>query len=139
MTFIRPSKLLKQALVADAAVSSAVGVLQVAVTPWLVTVLSLPASLLLGTGLFMLGYAGLLIVMAVSRTLPKVLVQVVVFGNVGWGMAGGWVLVASGFHPTGFGIAFVGIHIVGVLVLALAEYLGLGQSAPSRPATAAVA
>lgn len=132
MTFIRSSKLLRRALVADAVVSGAVGALQVALTPWLDTVLALPASLLLGTGIFLLGYASVLIVMAASTALPAGLVWIVVCGNVGWGIAGAWLLIVGRVDPTVLGTAFVLVHIVAVLAFAIAEYFGLSRSSLAR-------
>ena len=71
MQFILPSRLLRTALVVDAVATGALAVLQVAVPDLLSRLLVLPRGLLLETGVFLLGYLLLLVVMARSARLPS--------------------------------------------------------------------
>jgi hypothetical protein len=61
---IQPNGFLRGALLADAAVSGAVALLQLALTGLLVELLHLPSPLLVGTGAFLVAYVALLLVLA---------------------------------------------------------------------------
>ena len=129
MKTVSPSRLLKLALTADAVVSGLVGMLQLAALDWLSQLLSLPRSLLLETGVFLIGYAVLLVVLARSARVWQALIGMVVVGNVGWAI-GCVVLVASGvLSPGAMGLAFVAVQAITVLVFAAQEFNGLIASA----------
>jgi len=129
MKTVSPSRLLKLALTADAVVSGLVGMLQLAALDWLSQLLSLPRSLLLETGVFLIGYAVLLVVLARSAKVWQALIGMVVVGNVGWAI-GCVVLVASGvLSPGAMGLAFVAVQAITVLVFAALEFNGLTASA----------
>jgi len=84
MQSILPSRLLRLALVVDAAATGALAVLQLALPDALSRLLMLPRGLLLETGAFLVGYVILLVVMARSQRLWSWLVRTVVVGNVLW-------------------------------------------------------
>ena len=131
MKTVHPSQLLKLALTVDALVSGAVAVLQLTAAGWLSELLLIPRMLLVETGVFLVAYALILVVLARSPKLWSALVGLVIVGNLGWA-AGCALLLASGvLAPSGLGVAFVALHIVAVVAFAGLEYMGLKASAPA--------
>ena len=131
MQLILPSRLLRLALVVDAAATGALAVLQLAMPDSLGRLLMLPRSLLLETGAFLVGYVLLLVVMARSPRLLSLLVKTVVLGNVLWALGCAALLATGAVEPGAFGMAYVAMQALAVLVFACAQYLGMGQSAPA--------
>jgi hypothetical protein len=125
MSILTSNTWLKRVLVADAVVSGAVAVLQLTATRSLAELTGLTASLLLGTGVFLVGYVALLFAMASRPRLPVGLVWFVILGNVGWA-AGALLVAASGL--TSLGVAFALLHAVAVLAFAGLELQGLRTS-----------
>ena len=131
MRTVLPSRLLKLSLVVDAVASGALALLQVVAPDALGRLLRLPPGLLLETGVFLVGFTWLLVVMARSERLWSPLVAFIVVGNVGWA-AGCAALLGTGvLEPNWLGLAFVSMQALAVLAFAAAEYLGLRQSAPA--------
>ncbi len=130
MPLILPSRLLRLALVVDAAATGALAVLQLALPDALSRLLTLPRGLLLETGAFLVAYVLLLVVMARSQRLWSWLVRTVVIGNVIWAVGCVALLAAGAVEPGALGIAYVAMQALAVLVFAGAQYLGLRQSAP---------
>jgi hypothetical protein len=138
MKSVFPSSLLKKALVADAVVSGAVAALQVALPDTLGRLLMLPRALLVESGVFLVAYTVLLVVLARSDRVWSGLVGFIVLGNVGWA-AGCLLLPATGLvQPGPLGLAFVGVQAVTVLVFAALEYGGLRASSLAAPPAGAV-
>lgn len=136
MPSVTPSSLLKKALAADAVVSGAVAVLQLAIPDALSRLLLLPRGLLVESGIFLVAYTLLLIALARSTRVWSALILVVVVGNVAWA-AGCAVLLGTGYlQPSALGIAFVAMQALAVLVFAGLEYFGLRESPAARTATA---
>ena len=117
MNTIFPSRLLKLALTADATVSGAVAILQLVAAGWLSELLNLPKSLLIETGVFLAGYAILLVLLARSTTLWSLIIGVVVIGNIGWAIACAGLLAGGIVSPNVLGVTFVSIQAVTVLVI----------------------
>jgi hypothetical protein len=130
MRTVSPSPLLKTALAADAAVSGAAAVLQLAAADWLVGTLMLPRPLLVETGAFLVAYTILLVVLARSARLPAAVVATIVLGNVAWAVACVALVAAGAFPLTGLGVAFLIVQALAVLVFAALEYAGLKRSEP---------
>ena len=129
MTNIHPSTWLKNALLADAAVSGATALLQTAATPTLVSLLGLPAGLLLETGLFMIGYCGLLIWLARRVRLSVIWIELIVAGNLLWAVGCAIVLLqAKTLATSPLGQAFVIVQAIAVLAFAALEWAGLKRS-----------
>ena len=128
---IHPSPLLKNVLYADAAVSGAVALLQLAASDLLAGLLALPVALLFETGVFLVAYVVMLVAMARSRHLATGLVLLVVLGNVGWALACAALTMLLPAVPTGLGIAFLLLQAAAVLVFAALEWAGLRASAPA--------
>jgi hypothetical protein len=131
MKTIRPSPLLKFALVIDAVVTGAVAVLQLSLPQFLADLLVLPRMLLLGTGAFLVAYTVLLVILANSKSVWRAIIELVIVGNVGWAIGCVVLLIAGFVVPSGLGIAFVAVQAVAVLVFAGLEFAGLKSSLPT--------
>lgn len=108
---------LKTALKLDAATCAAVAVLQLALANPLNALLGLAVPLLVGSAVFLLVYVALLLMMARSENIWPWLLQVVISGNVGWGLAC-LALAADLPGVTGLGIAYLLMQTVTVFVIA---------------------
>ena len=126
MQTIVPNTFLKRVLWADAAVSGAVALLQLAVPALLAAQTGLPNALLVGTGLFLVGYVAWLITLATRARLWTPLLWFVIAGNAGWAVAALVVSLALPLAALGQGFAFV--HAAAVSVFAWLEYRGLSDS-----------
>jgi len=127
-----PSPTLRRALWADAAVSGAAGALQLAGGDALAAAFGLPASLALASGIFLLGYAAMLVAMARAPRLHAALVALVVFGNLGWALGCIGLPAAGMLDPTLLGGAWLGLQAVSVLVFAAWEGAGWRASPALR-------
>lgn len=132
MNAVFPAPLLRAGLTLDAAGSGAMALLQLAATETLAAWLQLPQPLLLGTGLFMLGYAALTAGMARAPRLPVALVRLVVYGNVGWALAAALLVLGGVLSPSASGLGFVAVHAASVLGFASVQGLGLRWSEPGN-------
>jgi hypothetical protein len=122
---------LKGVLVVDAAASGALALLQVLGTGPLASLTNLPSTLLDATGIFLVGYAILLLALARASRVPSALIGLVVAGNVGWALGCMALLASAAIAPGPLGVAFVLAQAAAVLVFAALEYAGLRRSAPA--------
>lgn len=137
MKTIQPARMLKLALLADAAACAPLALLQIAMPQLLADQLGLPQALLTGTGIFLAIYTGMLLVLANSNAIWKSLADLIVIGNVGWAAGCIALAVAGIVQPNGLGSAYLLIQALAVLVLAGWEFKGIKVSGPaqmSRPA-----
>jgi hypothetical protein len=126
---IRPSSLLRRALLADAVFSGVAAVLLTVDAGTLAPLLELPEALLRETGLFLIAYTALVGWLSSRSSLPKVLVIMVIAGNAAW-TAGSIALLLSGAVTTNaFGDAFVVAQAIATGVFAELQYIGLRKSA----------
>ncbi|MBA3479213.1 MAG: hypothetical protein H0T52_12580 [Lautropia sp.] len=128
MQFITPSGLLKKALAADAVASGALAILQLAMPDALGRQLLLPRALLFETGVFLVFYTVLLVVLARSPRVWAGLITFVVIGNVGWAIGCAWLPTAGNPQPSALGVAYLAMQAAAVLVFATLEYRGLRSS-----------
>ena len=131
MLTVRPSPSLKFALLADACISGATGLLQLSATQSLSALLALPHAVLLGTGEHFVVYALLLAAMATRTRLWSAPVRVVVLGNGLWALASVGLLLSGALSPSPMGVGFVPLQAVAVLVFAALEWRGLRRSPPA--------
>lgn len=126
---------LKTILRLDAVTCAAVAALQLTLP--LSALLGLAAPLLIGSAVFLVGYVVLLLVMAQARHIWPWLLQLVVWGNVGWGL-GCLALAATLAGVTGLGIAYLVVQALAVFAIAAWQRrMGLQGRAPMpamRPA-----
>jgi hypothetical protein len=134
---VHPSPFLKFALLLDAVVSGATGLLQLAAADLLATMLDLPRAGLLATGEFFIVYALALLAMATRGRLWSGLVMVVVLGNSLWSLGCLALLLAGVLAPSALGIAFVLVQAAAVAAFAALQWRGLhGSLAAAAPASA---
>lgn len=128
MTTLAPSPLLAFGLRLDAVVSAATGVAQLLFFERLATWLVLPVPLLVGSGVFMLGYAALAAWMAQRDVLPHWSVWAMIGGNVLWAID--CLLLAFGglLSPGTWGVAFLLVHAAAVLLFAELQFFGMRRS-----------
>ncbi len=132
MTHVHPSRLLRAALVIDAAASGTLGSVQAAASSWAASLLGLPAGLVLATGLFMLAYAAALVALARSTTVPGIAARVVIIGNVGWAL-GCVALAAFSAQVTSVGWGYLLLQALAVAAFAALQGAGLARSTPASP------
>lgn len=128
MRTIIPSSLLRIAFLADAGASGLVALLQVFGGGTLSRMTNLPHGLVLGTGLFLLAYAALLVVTARSASVVWALVAGIIVGNMAWAVACMALLATDLIAPTGVGLVFIMLQILTVSSFAGIELAGLRAS-----------
>jgi hypothetical protein len=125
---IRPSLLLRRALLADAIFSGASALLLSLGAGALAPLLDLPQALLRETGLFLIAYAALVGWLGTRPSLPKALVAIVVAGNAAWTIASVVLLFGGWVTPNLLGELLVAAQAIVVGVFAELQYVGLRKS-----------
>jgi len=128
MSTIQPSSFLRRVLIADAAISTAVGALMALGAGALQPLLGLPAGLLTIAGVALFPYAAYLVWLATRAAVPRAAVWAPIALNLVWALDCGLVLMAAVLQPTGLGEAFVVVQIVTVLGFAELEFVGLRRA-----------
>ncbi len=123
-----PAKLLRLALLADAAASGAMGLLLLAGGAALSGPFGLPAALLQGAGAALLPWAALVFWMSRRPSLPGWGVWAIIGLNLAWVVESVLLLLSGWVSPTGLGIAFVLAQAAAVDAFATAQWLGLRRS-----------
>jgi hypothetical protein len=136
MKTTHPSRLLKAALLADAVASGMVALLHLLLNRYLSERLGLDSRVLLYTGLFLLGYANLLLVLAYTDRIWVLLLRVIIAGNAAWAVGCMLVAFMPGLALLPPASAFLGMQALAVLVFACWEYAGLRVSSGMRPLNA---
>lgn len=111
---------LRRVLWADAASCLGCGAVQLAAPAAL---FGLPQGLLLATGAFLVAYALVLGLVAARPRPPRPLVALCAAGNVAWAIGCGAAL--AWLAPTAWGMAWVVLQAVAVLLLADLQWMGL--------------
>ena len=125
MTVFQPSKFLRRALLADAVVSGATGVLMLAGASLVDRLLGLPAGLLREAGVILIPYGVLVGILGTRERLTAAAVWIVVACNALWA-AGSIVLLVTGpLAPTLLGYIFVIAQALVVAVFGELQYMGL--------------
>jgi len=132
MKAIHPSGLLKAALLTDAVASGALALLQLLLNRLLSERLGLDSQLLLYTGLFLLAYANLLLVLAYTDRIWVWLLRVIIAGNAAWAACCLMIMLDHGVVQP-LAAAFLGAQALVVLVFAAWEYAGMRASSGMRP------
>ncbi|HET7844317.1 MAG TPA: hypothetical protein VFL14_09220 [Xanthomonadales bacterium] len=137
MTRHTVSPLLRFALRLDAVASFATGLALVLFFTPLASLFALPAALLLGAGLFCIGYA--LVVGSMSRKarLPGWAVWAVIVGNFAWAAECAMLAFGDFAEPTYTGKAFLVFQAIAVFAFAELQWFGLRRSAVTTAPAAA--
>jgi hypothetical protein len=118
--------LIRRALLADALLSGAAGVVMIVGGAALAPLLNLPAELLIGAGVFFLPWTLALLWIARADTLSRAGAQAVIALNVAWVLAS--IALLFVLTPSPFGCAFVIAQAIAVGVLAELQYIGLKRA-----------
>ena len=136
MSRIIPSRILSIGIVVDSAGSGTLGLLHVAATTLVAAKVGATATLVQGSGLFMLAYATALAWMATRPTLPRWSVHVIVWGNSAWVL--GCVLLALWLPDLGtWAIAHLAFQAIAVTGFVVLQAVGLARSTTARSRRAA--
>lgn len=125
---IRPAPLLRFALIADAAASGAMALMLAFGAGLLAPRLGLPDALLRNAGLFLIGYAALVGVIASRAVMKKALVWAVIAINAVWVIDSVALLVGGWVSPSWLGLLFVAAQAAAVGVFAELQFVGLRRS-----------
>jgi hypothetical protein len=126
--FTNPT-MLRGALLIDAVVSGATGVLLTAGADALAALLDLPPALLRYSGLVLLPFAAAVAYIATRDVLSRPGIQTIVAANAAWVVASVALLFSGQVSPNTLGIAFVLIQAVAVAALADVQFFGLRRYA----------
>lgn len=123
---------LRRALIADALISGATGLLLAVGANWLSGWLGLSTSLLRYAGLFLLPFALLVFVLGRSEAPSRRACWAVVEVNLIWVLASLWLVLANP-EINGLGVFFVLFQAVAVAAFAGLQIAGLGKAATASP------
>lgn len=93
--------------------------------PWLADATDLPVSLLRGASTFLIARTAFLVYASRQPVISRSTIAFIVLVNVAWVLGSVFVIVANGIEQNGFGTAFVLFQSLGVLLLAMGQYLRL--------------
>ena len=125
---INPSLFLRRAILLDAIVSGAMGLLMTLGASMLASLLDLPDALLRETGLFYIAYTAVVGWLGMQQLMPKVLVLVLIAGNAIWGVACLVFLFGGLVSPNSLGQVFIAMQSIAVGAFAELQYIGLRRS-----------
>ncbi|MCR5882705.1 hypothetical protein LRS03_07490 [Rhizobacter sp. J219] len=131
MSNLHVTPFLRNVLRADAAVSAGAALVMLLGGSALQTLLQLPAWLMLGGGAALVAYVVFVAWMSRRDSVPRALVWTLVAINVGWAFDCALLAFASWLQPSAWGQAFLGVHIVTVLVFAELQYVALQRARAS--------
>jgi hypothetical protein len=134
MSHLPVTPFLRNVLLADAAVSAVAALVMLLGGQALQALLQLPAWLLVGAGAALVAYTVFVGWMSRRESAPRALVWVLVAINLGWAFDCALIAFASWLQLSAWGQAFLGVHIVTVLVFAHLQYTALqrGRAMGSR-------
>lgn len=121
-------RFLRRALLADAALSGATGVLMAVAAVPLAGVTGLPEALFRWAGLILLPFAALVAVLGTRERPARAAVLAVVVINALWVIDSVLLLVLGWFEPTALGVAFVAAQAIAVAAFAEAQAIGLRRA-----------
>jgi len=129
MSPFRPSVFLRRALLADALVSGATGILMVAGANFVAGLLGLPASLLQEAGIVLIPYGAAVAFLGTRERVVAAAVWAVIIANGVWAAASVALLGSGLIDPTWLGDAFVTAQALVVALFAALQHMGLHRTA----------
>jgi hypothetical protein len=124
------SPFLRNALLADAAVSGAAGALMLFAGGFLAGLLDLPESLLRWAGGMLIPFVALLLLIAQRQMVARATVSAVIVLNILWVVASVFVLVGGLASPNMLGYVYVIAQAAAVALFAELQFIGLKRSSP---------
>jgi hypothetical protein len=131
MNALHVSPLLRFALMLDAGATLATGGAMLVFAEPLHALLNLPAALMTGAGVFMLGYALVVALLSRRATLPRWAVWTIIIGNALWAIDCVALAFIGIYAPTALGIAFLLAQAAAVAGFAELQFVGLNRSTPA--------
>ncbi|WP_437729078.1 hypothetical protein [Sorangium sp. So ce861] len=128
MSFMTSPHFLRRALLADAIVSGATGLLMVAAAAPLAGLTGLPEALFRWAGASLLPFAGLVAWLGTREKPARGAVVAVVVTNALWVVDSVLLLALGWFEPTALGYAFVAAQALAVALFAEAQAIGLRRA-----------
>jgi hypothetical protein len=128
MSSVRLSPFLQRALLADALISGATGLLMFLGAGFLTGLLALPEPLLRYAGLALLPFAAFVVFVATRERLNRMLVWDVIILNALWTIGSIVLLVSGWVAPNMLGAAFVIFQAVVVGVFAELQFIGVRRT-----------
>jgi len=122
------SNFLRRALLADAAVSGAAGLLMAAGAGPLQELLHVPAQLLFVAGMILVPYALELVLLTRRRPQGGLLVWAVIATNAAWSLGSVLILLTGIVQPNALGCAFILVQAIAVAAFAEIQYVGLRKA-----------
>ncbi len=131
MSVFRRSSFLRQALLADAVISGATGLLMFGGASFLAPLLALPEALLRYAGLILLPYGLIVAYVGTRSRIHRGAVWAVIVINALWALDSLALLLSGWVAPNALGYAFVLFQAVVVAVFAELQYVGTRKPAPA--------
>ena len=125
-----PSLLLRRALVVDAILSGAFGLILLAGADLFADLLELPANLVRYAGLILLPFAGWVGRLARQERVARTAMRTMIAINLAWAFASVLILALGWVAPNVLGTLFLLVQALLVLGFAAVEILGLRGSSP---------
>jgi len=122
------SPFLRRALLADALISGATGLLMLIGANVLASILGLPEALLRYAGLVLLPYGALVAYVATREQLRRWAVWAVIIANAIWAVDSIILLLSGWLTPNALGYAFIIFQALVVAAFAEIQYIGLRRS-----------
>ena len=124
------SRLLRIALLADAAATTATALLLIVFSVPFESLLGLPPAFSRTIGYALLPYAAIVAYLGTRPQVSRGAVWAVIICNVIWVVDSGLLLMGSWIDPTPLGVGFVVAQAVAVAAFADVQFLGLRQMTP---------
>jgi len=128
MSLVAMSSFLRRALLADALVSAAAGVLMSFGADALAPLLGLPAGLLLGAGVVLFPWTAALLWMTRQTAVRTAAVWAVIVLNVAWAAESVWVALGGVVQPSVLGQVFIAVQALAVVAFAELEFIGMRRA-----------
>lgn len=127
-------RLLRSALVLDGVVCAANALAYLALASVLDGLLGLSVGLMLGAGVFLVPYAGMVLFAGTRKpAVPRTLAELAVGVNAVWGVLSLLAVAAGWLRPTTIGAVWIVLQALVVLALGGLQYVGLRRIAGTRP------
>ena len=122
------TSLLRRALVIDALVSGATGLLLVIAGGWLAPLLDVPEPLLRYAGIVLLPFAILVALVARQDAVARARVVAIIVANIAWVAASAWLVLGDRVQPNALGYAFIIVQAIAVAAFAEFQYVALRRA-----------
>jgi hypothetical protein len=128
MSYAQSHPFLRYALIADAAVSGATGLLMIAGAGFLADFLSLPFALLREACLVLIPYVAFVAYVGTRERISRAAVWAVIAANLLWAAGSGLLLLSGWIAPNLLGTLFIIVQAVAVALFGELQFMGLRRA-----------